>query len=103
MLFGINSADTKTIIVEIIVCTNNNNISDLMNSKYGDSKSVIEILKITNAMLLPTNIVAIKLDSSFEKIDKILETKDPDVLSNCSLSLLEETKAISIPEKSEKK
>tara|TARA_B100000683_G_scaffold276795_1_gene332175 strand:- start:5133 stop:5405 length:273 start_codon:yes stop_codon:yes gene_type:complete len=70
-----------------------------MNSKCGDNKSVIDILKITNAILLPTNIVAIKLDSSFEKIDKILETKDPDVLSNSSLSLFEETKAISIPEK----
>ena len=64
-----------------------------MNSKCGDNKSVIEILKITNAMLLPTNIVAIKLDSSLEKIDKILETKDPDVLSNSSLSLLEENKS----------
>ena len=70
-----------------------------MNSKCGDSKSVMERLKITNAMLLPTNIVAIKLDSSLEKIDKILETKDPDVLSNSNLSLFEVTKAISIPEK----
>tara|TARA_B100000614_G_C14513265_1_gene479448 strand:+ start:863 stop:1102 length:240 start_codon:yes stop_codon:yes gene_type:complete len=59
----------------------------------------MERLKITNAMLLPTNIVAIKLDSSLEKIDKILETKDPDVLSNSNLSLFEVTKAISIPEK----
>ena len=67
--------------------------------KKFESSQIHPILKITNAILLPISIASIKLDSSLEKIDKILEKKDPDFLSNSNFSLLEETKAISIPEK----
>lgn len=59
----------------------------------------MEIEKITSAILLPINIVAIKLDSSFEKIDIVLEINESEFLSSSNLILFDEIKAISIPEK----
>tara|TARA_B100000902_G_scaffold392908_1_gene446107 strand:+ start:89 stop:295 length:207 start_codon:yes stop_codon:yes gene_type:complete len=50
-------------------------------------------------MLFPTSIVAIKFDSSFEKIAINLEINEPEPLSNSNFNLLDETNAISIPEK----
>lgn len=54
---------------------------------------------MTRAILLPTNIVAIKLDSSLVNIEIVLETKEEDDLSNSSFNLFEDTNAISMPEK----
>ena len=61
--------------------------------------SVILIEKITKAILFPISILAIKLDSSLEKIAIVLEINESEALSNSNFNLFEETKAISIPEK----
>ena len=54
---------------------------------------------MTRAILLPTNIVAIKLDSSLVNIEIVLETNDDEDLSNSNFNLFEDTNAISMPEK----
>ena len=54
---------------------------------------------MTKAILLPINIVAINHAGLSVKKDKIRALISPLLLSNSILSLLEEIKAISIPEK----
>ena len=87
-------------IVEIIVWVNNNkNEDDITCLRNGSKSWVIEIEKITKAILFPISIVAIKLDSYLEKIAIVLEINESEALSNSNFNLFEETKAISIPEK----
>jgi len=64
---------------------------------------VIEIEKITKAILFPISILARKLDSSLEKTAIVLEINDPEDLSNSNFNLFDETKAISTPEKKAEK
>tara|TARA_B100001540_G_scaffold46983_1_gene41941 strand:+ start:1526 stop:1789 length:264 start_codon:yes stop_codon:yes gene_type:complete len=54
---------------------------------------------MTSAILFPTNIVVIKSDSFLEKYAIIEDGNLPVLLSNSSCNLLDETKAISMPEK----
>lgn len=63
------------------------------------NNSAISKPYITKAILFPISIFTIKRDSSFVKIDMILEVKLLDFLSNSNFNLLDETNAISIPEK----
>ena len=86
-------------MVEIIVWVNNNKNEDDIFWRNGSNSSVIEIEKITKAIVLPISILAIKLDSSLEKIAIVLEINESEDLSNSNFNLFEETKAISIPEK----
>mgnify|MGYP001578756707 CR=1 FL=1 len=90
-------------MVEIIVWVNNNKNEDEIFWRNGCNSSVIEIEKITKAILLPISIVAIKLDSSLEKIAIVLEINESEFLSNSNFNLFDETKAISIPEKKAEK
>ena len=57
------------------------------------------MLNTTNEILLPTNIVAIKLDGSLVKREIILDIKDPVFLSISNFNLLDAINAISLPEK----
>ena len=100
MTFGINSAVINIIIVAMIVWINTNKISELRYCEMiGSNNTDIDILKITNAILFPTSIVAIKFDWFSEKIVIILEKNEIEFLSISSFNLFEEIKAISIPEK----
>ena len=86
-------------MVEIIVWVNNNKNEDEISWRNGCISSVIEIEKITKAILFPISMLAIKLDSSLEKIAIVLEINESEDLSNSNFNLFEEIKAISIPEK----
>ena len=87
-------------MVEIIVWVNNNkNEDDITSLRNGSKSLVIEIEKITKAILFPISMLAIKLDSSLEKIAIVLEINESEDLSNSNFNLFEEIKAISIPEK----
>ena len=100
MTFGINSAIINTINVVVIVWINTNRISELIYCKMtGSNNTDMDILKITNAILFPTSIVAIKFDWFSEKREIILEKNEVEFLSISSFSLFEEIKAISLPEK----
>ena len=58
---------------------------------------------MTKAVLFPISIAAINQAGLLEKKDKILALKSPFLLSNSILSLLDEIKAISMPEKKAEK
>ena len=57
------------------------------------------MLNTTNEILLPTSIVAIKLDGSLVTPEIILDIKDPVFLSISNFNLLDAINAISLPEK----
>ena len=61
--------------------------------------SAINIPYITNAMLFPTSIVEMKLLGLWKKMDRIREVRLFSLRSISKRSLLEDTNAISMPEK----
>lgn len=75
------------------------NVELAKNCRFSSNNSAISKPYITKAMLFPISMFIIKRDSSFVKIDMILEVKLLDFLSNSNFNLLDETKAISMPEK----
>ena len=98
--FGINSATTNIINVEIMVCTiikrkAEGIISFRLNSKI----CAISIPYTTKAILFPISILTIKFDSCFVKMEIIFEVKLLDFLSSSNFNLLADIKAISMPEK----
>lgn len=65
----------------------------------GSSSIAIKIPYITRAILLPISIVTIYCPGYRESREIIFELKEPSFLYNSILSLLDDTYAISIPEK----
>ena len=98
--FGINSATTKIIRVEIMVCAIIKRKAEGINTIKLDSKTFAIITPYTtNAILLPISMLTIKWDSCFVKIEIIFDLKFFDFLSSSNFNLLAEINAISIPEK----
>ena len=90
--FGINSAVTKTIAVEKKVWSNNTKLLIVvMYLKKGSKTKAISIPYITNAILLPTNMVAIKREGLFNKGDKRRALNSPLFFINSMCSLLDAT------------
>ena len=103
-VFGRNSARNSIMTVEMMVCRTRITDSEPVNWLIIGSRSkAIRIPYNTSAILLPTSIVAMYWLGFVVKIVIILDPNAPCFLSSSIRSLLEDTKAISIPEKNAEK
>src|SRR5947207_16008029 len=102
MTLGRNSEVINIIKVERTVCNNSVANSKNINPEFRIQSMSISPIKnpyTTKAILLPISMVAINFEGFSVSFAKILELKLSCIFSILRKTLLEETKAISIPEK----